>query len=69
MYFKKCLSNAKHILVMHVFLKRACLGSAGYDLWAAEAKVLKPWSRELTRLYLFMVTPEGYYGRTVRCSS
>ena len=53
---------------MHVFLKRAYLGSAGYDLWAAEAKVLKPWSRELTRLYLFMVTPGGYYGRTVRCS-
>ena len=38
-------------------------GSAGYDLWAAERKVLKPWSRELIRLNFFIAIPEGYYGR------
>ena len=38
--------------------------SAGYDLWVAETKVLKLWSRELIRLDLFMAIPKGYYGRT-----
>ena len=45
--------------------KRAYPGSARHDLWAAETKVLKLWSRELVRLDLFMAIPEGYYGRTV----
>ena len=45
--------------------KGAYRGSAGYDLWAAEKEVLKPWSRELIRLDLFIAIPEGYYGRIV----
>ena len=35
------------------------------DLWAANAKVLKLWSRELIRLDLFIAIPERYYGRIV----
>ena len=59
---KTCSSNA------HV-PKRAYPGSAGYDLWAAETEVLKPWSRELIRLDLIMAFPEVYYGRgLVGCS-
>ena len=38
--------------------KRAYPGDAGYDLLAAERKVLKPWSRELIRLDLFIAIPE-----------
>ena len=45
--------------------KRAYPGSAGYNLWAAESKVLKPWSRELIRLDLFITFQKGYYGRLV----
>ena len=45
--------------------KRAYSDSAGYDLYAAETKVLKLWSRELIRLDLFMAIPVGYYGRIV----
>ena len=44
---KTCSSNA------HV-PKRPYPGSAGYDLWRAETEVLKPWSRELIRLDLFI---------------
>ena len=40
-----------------------------YDLWAAERRVLKPWTRELIRLDLFIAIPEGYYGRIVGPSS
>ena len=39
--------------------KRAYSGSSGYSLWAAESKVLKPWSRELIRPDLFIAIPEG----------
>ena len=49
---------------MHI-PKRAYHGSAGYDLYTAETKVLKPWIRELTRFDLFMAIPVGYYGRIV----
>ena len=45
--------------------KRAYPGFAGYDLWEAETKLLKHWSRDLIRLDLFMAIPEGYYGRIV----
>ena len=58
---KTCSNNA------HV-PKRAYPGSAGYDLWAAETKVLEPWSRELIRLDLFMAISEVYYGGIVGCS-
>ena len=44
---------------------RAYPGSAGYDLLAAETKVLRAWSRELIRLDLLMAIPKGYYGRIV----
>ena len=45
--------------------KRAYQGSAGYNLLAAERKVLKPWSRELIRFDLFVAILKGYYGRLV----
>ena len=45
--------------------KRAYPGFAGYDLFAAEIKVLKPWNKELIRHDLFIAIPEGYYGRIV----
>ena len=34
--------------------KRAYQASAGYDLFAAETKVLKPWGRALIKLDLSM---------------
>ena len=51
----------------HVF-KRAYQGLAGYDLFAAETKVLKPRGRALIKLDLSMAIPEGYYGRIVEHS-
>lgn len=45
--------------------KRAYEGSAGYDLWAAEAKTLKPWGRELIRLDMAMTISKGCYGQIV----
>ena len=42
--------------------KKSYKGSAGYDLWAAEAKTLKPGSRILIRLDLAMATPKRCYG-------
>ena len=57
-YKVNCSSNA------HV-PKKVYPDSAGYDLWAANAKVLKPWSRELIRLDLSIAIPEWYYGRIV----
>ena len=43
--------------------KRAYKGSAGYDLYAAETKTIKPWGREVIALDLAMAIPEGCYGR------
>ena len=45
--------------------KRSSQGSAGYNLWAAEAKVLEPWGRTLIRLNLNIAIPDGYYWRIV----
>lgn len=45
--------------------KRAYQGSAGYDHFAAETKVLKPWGRALIKLSLSVAIPEGYYGQIV----
>ena len=45
--------------------KRAYAGSAGYNLCAAETKVLKPWSRELISLDLNIAIPEECYGKIV----
>ena len=45
--------------------KRAYASSAGFDFWAGETKVLKPWSRELTNLNLFMAIPDRCYGRVL----
>ena len=56
--YKRYSSNA------HV-PKTAYPGSAGYNPWEAETKVLKPWSRELIIFDLFIAIPEGYYGRIV----
>ena len=42
--------------------KRTYQGSAGYDLFAAETKVLKPWGRALIKLDLGIAIPGGYYG-------
>ena len=42
--------------------KRVYQASAGYDFFAAETKVLKPWGRALIKLDLSMAIPEGYYG-------
>ena len=55
---KRCSVNA------HV-PKRAYPSLAGYDLFAAERKVLKPWSRELIRLDLFIAITEAYYENIV----
>ena len=45
--------------------KSAYQGLAGYDIFAAETKVLKPWGRALIKLDLNIAIPEGYYGRIV----
>ena len=42
---------------------RAFRESAGYDLWVAKRKILKPSSRELVKLELCIVIPKGFYGR------
>ena len=38
-------------------------GSAGYDLYAAETKVLKPGGRTLIKLDLNIAIPKSYYRR------
>ena len=59
--YKRC-SRAAHVP------KRAHNGSAGYDVWSAERKILKPWDRELIFVDLNMEIPDRYYGRIVgRC--
>ena len=45
--------------------KRAYQGSAGYDHFAAETKVLKPCGRSLMKLDHSIAIPEGYHGRIV----
>lgn len=45
--------------------KRVFPESAGYDLWVAERKILKLWSRKLVKLELSIAIPKGYYGRIV----
>ena len=40
-------------------------GSAGYDLFANEQKILKPSGRALVRVDLNLAIPEGYYGSIV----
>ena len=63
--FKEMSIEFKRYSVNAHVPKRAYPGSAGYDLFAAERKVLKPWSRELFRLDLLIAIPEGYYGRVL----
>ena len=41
--------------------KRAYQGSAGYDNYATETKVVKPWGRTLIKLDLLIAIPEDYY--------
>ena len=43
-------------------------GSAGYDLFAAGTKVLKPFIRALVRLDLLVAIPKDYYWWIVRRS-
>ena len=40
-------------------------GSAGYDLFANERKILEPSGRALVRVDLNLAIPEGYYGSIV----
>ena len=40
-------------------------GSAGYDLFANERKIIKPSGRALVRVDLNLAIPEGYYGSIV----
>ena len=47
---------------------RQTSGSAGYDLYAVEDKIIKSCGKELVRVDLKMAIPYGYYGRTVGCS-
>ena len=47
----KTYSSDAHIL------KRAYRGSAGYDPFAAETKVLKPWGRALIKIDLSIAIP------------
>ena len=54
----KCSSNA-HIP------KRAYQGSAGYNRFAKETKLLKSWSRALIKLELSIAIPEGSNERIV----
>ena len=49
--------------------KGAYQGSAGYDLYAEEIKVVKPWGKALIRLDLLIVICESYYGQVVGHSS
>ena len=41
--------------------KGAYQRSAGYDLYAEEIKVVKPWGKALIRLDLLIVICESYY--------
>ena len=43
--------------------KRAYQGSAGYNLFAGETKVLKPWGRALIKLDLTIAVPQDYMGK------
>ena len=45
--------------------ERAFPESAGYSLWAAERKILKPLTRELAKLELSIAIPKGFYWRIV----
>ena len=56
----KTCSCATHVL------KGAYNGSSGYNLWSAEKKILRSWSRELILIDLNIAIPEGHYGRIVR---
>ena len=58
----KTCSSAAHIP------KRACNGSAEYDIWSAEKKVLRPWATKLFLIDLNITISEEYHGRIVgRC--
>ena len=48
---------------------RAYPNSAGYDLYAAESKILKPRDCSLIKLQLSFAIPTGFYGKIVGCSS
>ena len=53
--------NAKLSSNAHI-PKRAYQGSGGYDRFAEETKLLKPWSRALIKLDLSIAIPEGSNG-------
>lgn len=44
---------------------RQTKNSAGYDLYAAENRMIKSFSTELVRLDIHFAIPEGYYGKIV----
>lgn len=44
-------------------------GAAGYDLYASESKLIKPWSRELVKTDVSFEIPHSYYGRIASRSS
>ena len=48
---------------------RAYPTSAGYDLYAAESKILKPKQWALIKLQLSFAIPTGFYGKIVGRSS
>tara|TARA_B100000482_G_C12603935_1_gene296370 strand:+ start:632 stop:1051 length:420 start_codon:yes stop_codon:yes gene_type:complete len=43
--------------------ERADAHAAGYDLFACEDVIIKPWSRVLINTGVRLEIPEGYYGR------
>ena len=45
--------------------KRATDGSAGYDLYSAEDKILLPGTRKLVSTGVTMEIPDGYYGQVL----
>ena len=55
----KTCSSATHVP------KRAYNGSAGYDVWSAEKKILRPWGRELILIDINIAISGGHYGRIV----
>ena len=48
---------------MQRFCKDRKKDSAGYDLWVAENRILKPYSRVLIEEGLQIAFSDGYYGR------
>ena len=42
--------------------------AAGYDISAAESKIIRPWKQEVVSTHIALAIPHGAYGRIALCS-